>query len=248
MRTFSDAVFQLSRMDGPEEPRTLYRFLFLLEGEIHIEAGGQPYRCAAGQFLLVPEGMSLSLLEGYEAVGYRGAFSIPFLKDASYPVLHGGNPVHQTFWFEDGAFLGALLERMLTADADGDKALLRSGLDLILGQLKPVTPASALPERFLNRVFDRKPPLLSITEYAEELGVTPNYLNKSVKSFTRRTAIEWVELSRLEHAKQLLRDRSLSIIDVAVGVGLDDPSYFARFFKKKTGMAPTTWRANLEKV
>ena len=43
-------------------------------------------------------------------------------------------------------------------------------------------------------------------------------------------------------AKQLLKDPSVPIVEVASRVGLDDQSYFSRFFKKKTGLTPSQYR------
>ena len=83
---------------------------------------------------------------------------------------------------------------------------------------------------------------MSVAQYASALGVTPNYLNKTVKHHTHRTAIDWIEIARLNLAKQLLRDPEVPIVDVAARTGLDDQSYFARFFKKKTGLTPSQFR------
>ena len=43
-------------------------------------------------------------------------------------------------------------------------------------------------------------------------------------------------------AKQLLRNRSLSIAEIAEKTGLVDQSYFSRFFKKKMGITPSEYR------
>ncbi len=72
--------------------------------------------------------------------------------------------------------------------------------------------------------------------------MSPNYLNKIVKSHTHRTAMDWVEIARLNLAKQLLKDRNIPVVEVAERCGIDDQSYFARFFKKKTGLTPSRFR------
>ena len=46
-------------------------------------------------------------------------------------------------------------------------------------------------------------------------------------------------------AKQYLKDRTLSIAEIAEKTGLEDQSYFSRFFKKKTGQTPSEFRNSL---
>ena len=141
--------------------------------------------------------------------------------------------------------MGALFRRMLTAYADKDEAFLKSALDLVLGQLRSGSHVAAIPEKFLQLVFEHDKAPSNVSEYAAILHVTPNYLNKAVKTSTHRTAIDWIEIARLNTAKQLLRDRSLSIAEIAEKTGLVDQSYFSRFFKKKTGITPSEYRSAL---
>ena len=131
---------------------------------------------------------------------------------------------------------------MVVALEDKDMAFLKSGIDLIIGQLRPGGKIAVVPEKFLQLVFNRNQAPLTVSEYANMLNVTPNYLNKTVKNHTHRTAIDWIETARLNLAKQLLKDIRIPIVEVATRVGLADQSYFSRFFKKKTGMSPSQYR------
>ena len=219
-------------------------FAYLTSGECLAEVNGESLLLSAGQFLMLPSNMSYSIRHMDNCVGYEGAFNEDFLKDSSYAVLHSPKPIHQTFWFEDGVFMGKLLDRISTAYEDHDMNLIRSALDLILVQLHPTT-AAALPERFLTMVFNWKERIGNVADYAAILNITPNYLNKSVKQYTHKTAIEWIEISRLNYAKQLLGNAGLPMIDIAAAVGLDDQSYFSRFFKKRTGMTPSEYQKSL---
>ncbi len=221
---------------------SLYAFCFLLDGEVLVGIDGQNILVGPGQFVLVPpeKGIDIKYFNGCQ--GFDGGFSLEFLKDASYPILRSNNLIQQSFWFEDAVFMGALFKRMCTAYEDKDKGFLQSALDLILGQLRPGGKVAAVSERFLQLVFERDKAPMSVAEYADILGVTPNYLNKTVKNRTRRTAIDWIEIARLNIAKKLLKDPSISIADIAARTGLPDQSYFSRFFKKKTGQTPSEFR------
>ena len=220
----------------------VYVYCFLLEGEVLAEIDGQNILVSPGQLVLVPPEKSIDVKYFNNCQGYDGSFVLEFVKDASYAVLRSDSLIQQSFWFEDAVFMGALFKRMHTAYEDKDKSFIQSALDLILGQLRPGGKVAAVSERFLQLVFERDKTPLSVSEYADILGVTPNYLNKTVKNRTRRTAIDWIEIARLNIAKMLLKDPGIPIADVSARTGLPDQSYFSRFFKKKTGQTPSEFR------
>lgn len=247
MKSFFD-IRPLKVSGHTEVPRTkpfrndLFSFAYLMEGEVLVEVEGKNVLIGAGQILLVPENKNIYIRYFNDCQGFDGCFSLDYLKDVSYPVLRSDKPIQQSFWFDDAVFMGSLMKRMLTARGDKDKAFLQSALDLILGQLRPGGRIAVIPEKFLQLVFQREAVPLSVSEYAELLNVTPNYLNKTVKNHTHRTAIDWIEIARVNLAKQYLKNPSMSIADIAERTGLVDQSYFSRFFKKKTGMTPSQYR------
>jgi len=219
-----------------------FAFSYVTEGEALVEIEGENSLVGPGQFILIPEGKEVILRHLQQCSGFYGSFSIDFLKDASYPILRACEPSLQSFWFDDAVFIAALLKRMCTAFEDNDCKFLQSGIDMVLSQLRPGTKVASVPEKFLQMVFQRDKAPMSVSEYARILEVSPNYLNKIVKSHTHRTAMDWVEIARLNLAKQLLKDRNIPVVEVAERCGIDDQSYFARFFKKKTGLTPSRFR------
>ena len=223
----------------------VFAYGYLMEGEALVEVEGRNYLLGPGQLMLIPENKEILLRHCKDCQGFDGHFGIESLKDASYPVLRASEPILQSFWFDDAVFIGALMKRMLTAFSDRDTRFMQSAMDLILGQLRPGGKVAAIPEKFLQLVFNRESVPLSVSDYAQTLGVTANYLNKTVKVHTHRTAIDWIEIARLNQAKALLKDRSVPIVEVAERCGLEDQSYFSRFFKKQTGLTPSQYRGKL---
>jgi AraC family transcriptional regulator, transcriptional activator of pobA len=84
-----------------------------------------------------------------------------------------------------------------------------------------------------------------VSRYAEMLFITPNHLNKIVKSTTGRTASELIVEEVLAHAKVLLLQSNLNVSEIAYNLGFEDTSYFTRLFKKKTGITPFRYRTRL---
>ena len=221
-----------------------YAFLFLLEGEILAEINGEPYLCRGGQFLLIPANIPFSVHHYTDILGYTGGFSLSSLRDISYGFLTSGKPVLRTYWFDSAAFVAQVMDRMIAAFSRNDIGYLTRAFDLLLYSIPSPGEAKAHPlvNRFFDMLFDRSQVLDSVSGYAERLGISPSYLNKLVRTQTRHSAMDWVEISRVNWAKSLLKDTDRSIGEVSVAIGVDDPSYFTRFFRKSTGMTPSEFR------
>ena len=84
---------------------------------------------------------------------------------------------------------------------------------------------------------------LSLRDVADELGLTPGHLTTVVRRRTGRTVVDWILDRRMSAARVLLAETDLPIADVARRVGLRDPAYFARLFRREHGVAPRRWRA-----
>ncbi|MBD0378994.1 response regulator [Paenibacillus sedimenti] len=85
-------------------------------------------------------------------------------------------------------------------------------------------------------------PELSIKSISEALFLTPNYLSLQFKKETGSTINQYITELRIERAQELLRDRSRKLYEIAVLVGFQDANYFAKTFKKLTGMTPSEYK------
>ncbi|MBL8025864.1 MAG: AraC family transcriptional regulator [Fibrobacteres bacterium] len=47
---------------------------------------------------------------------------------------------------------------------------------------------------------------------------------------------------KIEVAKRLLMSQRISIEEIGIKVGVDDPYYFSKLFKKRTGLTPKNFR------
>lgn len=84
---------------------------------------------------------------------------------------------------------------------------------------------------------------LSLRDVAAELGLTPGHLTTVVRRRTGRTVQEWISERRMTEARALLSDTDLPVSAVARRVGISDPRYFARVFRRHHGVPPRSWRA-----
>ena len=88
-----------------------------------------------------------------------------------------------------------------------------------------------------NYMFD-----LSLDSVSEILHISPAYLSAQFKKYQKMNFLDCLTELRINAAKELLTDPFRSAAEVASMVGYEDSSYFARTFKKRTGMTPTQYR------
>jgi two-component system response regulator YesN len=57
--------------------------------------------------------------------------------------------------------------------------------------------------------------------------------------------LEYLTSVRISIAKRLLKETSMAILEICLEVGYQDPSHFAKVFKKKEGVFPSDYRKKL---
>ena len=83
---------------------------------------------------------------------------------------------------------------------------------------------------------------LSLPKLAEISWFNPSYLSRLFRQTTGQTLSEYIANARLAKARELLQDPGIRILDVSAAVGLESARYFARFFRKMTGLSPMEYR------
>lgn len=96
----------------------------------------------------------------------------------------------------------------------------------------------------INQSFDRQ---RSVSYYAGELNITPNYLNMLSKKHLGKSAGEMITSRIILEAKRLLYHTSSDISQIAFDLGFEDPSYFTRSFRKYEKKTPTEFRKEIYK-
>ena len=84
--------------------------------------------------------------------------------------------------------------------------------------------------------------LPTVSFFAKKSNLFPNYFGDVIKHFTGSSPLEHIHNRIITIAKNKLRQRHLTVREIAYSLGFDYPSYFTRFFKKETGITPTDFR------
>lgn len=81
-------------------------------------------------------------------------------------------------------------------------------------------------------------PTLSVDDLAEAAGMSRSYFTKLFDRFYGMPPAEYMRMIRIDKAKILLSEGSLSVSDVAENVGFSSLYYFSAAFKRETGVRP----------
>jgi len=85
---------------------------------------------------------------------------------------------------------------------------------------------------------------LALEQVARRFYFSPAYFSTIFKSHTGVTFTEYVLQRRLERAKILLTNDYEKVSTIAQSVGFRDAGYFARVFRRETGLSPDEYRKN----
>ncbi len=101
-----------------------------------------------------------------------------------------------------------------------------------------------LTEQFFQKLQQTYKEERSVNFYADALCVTPKHLSTVVKLVTGRTTSDWIDDYVILEAKASLKNSSQSVQQIAIDLHFSDQSFFAKFFKKHTGVSPTEYRVS----
>ena len=104
-------------------------------------------------------------------------------------------------------------------------------------------PRSGL-RRVLEYIGDNLADDLGLAELAALSGMSPHYFCELFKRSTGFSPHRFVLLQRIERAKEHLRNPLLNVLDVGMRVGFENPSHFARTFRRIVGITPSRFRSD----
>ena len=85
---------------------------------------------------------------------------------------------------------------------------------------------------------------LSLESVSRKVDMSSYYFSKLFKDVAGMNFIEYVTKIRMEAAKKLLKDDTVSVKEVCLKCGYGDPNYFSRIFKKYVGITPSEFRGD----
>ena len=83
---------------------------------------------------------------------------------------------------------------------------------------------------------------ISVDFIASRFYISTSYFSHLFKKRAKKSLVEYLNETRIRHAKAILENETLSVGEIALKVGFSDINYFSRIFKREVGMTPTEFR------
>lgn len=161
-------------------------------------------------------------------------------------------------------FISSLFRKMIEEQNTGyhfKDELIRNYINLIIHEAMKMQPAENLVQHknassriaslfleLLERQFpiesiERPLQLKTAQDFAKDLRVHVNHLNRSVKEVTGKSTTTHIAERITTEARALLQHTDWNIADIAYALGFEYPTYFNNYFKRMTGTTPRAVRA-----
>lgn len=182
----------------------------------------------------------------------------PLFKIDGTPILEISETQRE---FLNGIFLKMIEEQK--SDYQYKDELIRNYIQLILHEALKLQPSENFhrnqnaSERLtsvflelLERQFPIETPqrplqFKTANDFAQNLAVHVNYLNRSVKEVTGKSTTIHITERIIAEAKAMLQHTDWNISEIAFALGFEYPTYFNNFFKKITGTNPKSIRKSM---
>jgi AraC family transcriptional activator of pobA len=174
----------------------------------------------------------------------------------------GANPVY-ALTDEQDKYVYSMFEKML-AEINSDYRykydLLRNYITELIHYAMKIQPSDRMYKHpdansritsvfteLLERQFPIESPaqrfgLRSAKDFADQLSVHVNHLNRAIRQTTGKTTTDHIMERLASEAKALLRHTNWNVSEISYSLGFEEPAHFNNFFKKQTQITPSAFR------
>ena len=245
----------------PVHTLSYFDITFITAGSGRFSLGDRPYALRRGDVVFSRPGEVRAwdgVPQGYALI-FEEEFLLSFFSDRSFlqnlsyfnrDRVSAAMNVAALYTRIEG-LIGNVVEE-IDNERSKDKHILRALLYEILTLLDREyrTSHAAVGEMPRNRYADRFAELVGrnfktrhdTKYYADALCITPNYLNGIVQKQMGIGPKAYIRDKIMQEAKVLLCYTGLSVSQIAAELNFEDPAYFIRLFRRRTGLTPLQYR------
>ncbi|SDF60201.1 AraC-type DNA-binding protein [Dyadobacter soli] len=236
--------------------------IWVRKGRLYIMHDLETYKAEAGTIVFLTRGQTFeirsseAILDGL--VLRLSAGIMPVGSDLPYPnIVNSASRVFEIDnWTTSAVIRIVQLMRRELINAGGKQDEVLSGyLKIMLIYLfrRPSvtlrsslrTDISVLARRFFDLLEQQYSVNKKVSEYADELAVSPNHLNQIIKQETGMSAGANIRKRLLVQAQRMANVHGISMKTVAYQLGFNDAAHFSKFFKIGCGCNFTDYRKRI---
>jgi AraC-like DNA-binding protein len=237
-----------------------YLLHFIEQGKGQFVNDSIVYTLQAGDCFLIPPNQLVSYASDpiepwrYRWIAFSGAGAEALIQEAGF------TPQITVFTPGADSKISKMLFEVLEAFHNrklGANLLSLGYLYLIMGEAKetllkdsPIPVGETVVQRIVKQMIHYMASQytypISIEQMCHSLGYNRAYLSRIFRKETGTTPVSYLLKLRIEKSRQLLRGKpELSIEQIAASVGMTDPLYFSRQFRKIYGKSPSEYRKSV---
>lgn len=254
-----------TKLDNTPHRFQMYMILIVTSGSCRHQVDFKSYELSAGDSLLMHPGQVHAWEEVNDLEGY-----LYFFTDDFFSLRYHANVLSRFPFFSADAGtsvvkipagdkarifeLSSLTLDEMQRDAQNSEPVLRSYLNIVLYEFRRLFPEDVTTSltyvqrkvvEFKNLVEEHYKSLHQVRDYADQMALTPNYLNRIIREHTGMSAGEYIRSRLMLEAKRLLLHEGLTVSEISHALNFSSNTYFGRFFKQREGMSPDQFRKQI---
>ncbi len=241
-------AFRFPNITFPPHMHIVIEMMYLLSGEVQVSIENENFTLKEGDvFVAFP-----NQVHSYESVSCENLMILlPVSAIGSMSGLIQG--MHPKRYFLRAAempeyvpsVLNAFYKSYLTASPEEQEALAHAAFTGIVTKLGLTETENARPTiigRAMELITNSYRQPITLQWLAQKLGVSKCYLSRELNLFLKMGFREYINCLRIDYAKNMLKQTNLSITEIALESGFDNPRTFNRAFQAVTGTTPRLFR------
>lgn len=236
----------------------LSQLLMLVAGGAVARVDGDERRLAPGDFLFIPA----HAVHGYAFQPGTGGhvISLPtaLCGAGGAPGAGLGGALSRPIWGKADDGLHRLVAMIVAAFEEKGRFRTQSLLGLAQALLAALAESSAPPLQEASPPRDARLMQLDtliaahqaqgwgVADYAAALQISSAHLGRLCRAARGMGAKAYIEQAMMDEASRLLAFTRLPLSEIGYRLGFDDPSHFSKRFRAVRGMAPSTYRRQME--
>ena len=108
--------------------------------------------------------------------------------------------------------------------------------------------ANLYADRVIKYISEHISEKIKIGRMAREMGISEGYLQNTFKRVTGKSIVEYANRYKVKTASELMTVQNMKLKDISSYVGIDDPAYMSRIFKKIMGVSFSEYKNSLSQI
>lgn len=248
-----------------------YEIYYLIQGERFYFIDGQTYHVNPGSLVLVPSGTihrttSVISTDSHERILLilNEEWMNPFLRQTGMSPLDSyfNQPVIQLDSYKQKylrRLYDDIYQEMATKQANYEVAIKMKLTEILILISRCSTIAAKTTSTVVSKsakhtkvneasmyIKEHFMEPISLQQIADHIFVSRGYLSNIFNEVTGFKLTEYINIQRINHAKELLANSDDSITDIAGNSGFESITYFEKIFRQTTGVTPLKYRQSMQ--